>query len=210
MLPGFLRHLSASNVFDFFATNCKIRLLFSELRLAKAKLEVFIETFLNCPYFNVVLEAEGKWKQMMLAPNGKRERKFGPCLTASPHQSLCRDVFIKSHITAFFKSLINVFIKSHRINHSVKMSLSSHHRILTFETHLPSISPADHFFLRRPSGLSVPPPSCQQMIINLRKIGNFRKIPPHVVKISIPPRDIAAKVNGDRFDNGIFPRRKKC
>ena len=147
---------------------------------------------------------------MMLAPNGKRERKFGPCLTASPHQSLCRDVFIKSHITAFFKSLINVFIKSHRINHSVKMSLSSHHRTLTFETHLPSISPADHFFSRRPSGLSVPPPSCQQMIINLRKIGNFRKIPPHVVKISIPPRDIAAKVNGDRFDNGIFPRRKKC
>ena len=66
------------------------------------------------------------------------------------------------------------------------------------------------FFSRRPSGLSVPPPSCQQMIINLRKIGNFRKILPHVVKISIPPRDIAAKVNADRFDNGIFPRRKKC
>ena len=65
------------------------------------------------------------------------------------------------------------------------------------------------FFSRHPSGLSVPPPSCQQMIINLREIGNFRKIPPHVVKISIPPRDIAAKVNGDRFDNGFFPRRKK-
>ena len=124
--------------------------------------------------------------------------------------TLQRCIYQKSHHCIFQKSHQCIYQKSPHQSFCKDVFIRSHHRILTFETHLPSISPADHFFSRRPSGLSVPPPSCQQMIINLRKIGNFRKILPHVVKISIPPRDIAAKVNADRVDNGIFPRWKKC